>query len=75
MVQPFSRLINFYRTKNESIPAMETNSSKLILTETNPSQKKPFGVAGSSVLMGNTAMFSPQNITLPKVKVSKHSEQ
>jgi hypothetical protein len=42
------------------------NSSKATLPE---NQQFALGAAVSSCLMGDTAMFTPQTISLPKVKI------
>ena len=49
---------------------LETDSSKFMLTTKDVESKQAgiLGVAASSVLMGDTSIFTPQSIILPKVR-------
>lgn len=57
------------------ISGIHSESSKLILTESKTGPKHAnasLGVAASSVLMGDTSMFTPQSVMLPKIKVKNY---
>ena len=55
---------------------LETDSSKFMLTNKDVELKKSgaLGVAASSVLMGDTSIFTPQSVILPKVRVGGHKD-
>lgn len=55
---------------------LETDSSKFMLTAKDVESKQVgvLGVAASSVLMGDTSIFTPQTIDLPKVRAANREK-